>query len=69
MLQIIAGKFFGNGERYEFEGKGIVYSNMSWGRSIKTCVGTLEPVDTFISEVSSYVLSYKNRPRVLLRSR
>ena len=39
MLQIIAGKFFGNGERYEFEGKGIAYSNMSWGRSIERYVG------------------------------
>jgi hypothetical protein len=30
MLQIISGKFFGDGERHEFEGKGILYSNMSW---------------------------------------
>lgn len=61
MLQIISGKFFGDGERYEFEAKGIVYSNMSWVRSIETRVGTLEPVDAFGSEVSSWVLSYLNQ--------
>jgi len=61
MLQIISGKFFGDGERYKFEGKGILYSNMSWIRAIETRVGTLEPVDTAGSEVSSYVLSYVNQ--------
>ncbi len=61
MLQIISGKFFGDGERYEFEGKGIVYSNMSWIRPIETQVGTLEPVDAFGSDVSSWVLSYLNQ--------
>jgi hypothetical protein len=61
MLQIVSGKFFGDGERHEFEGRGIVYSNMSWDRSIGTRVGTLEPVDTTGSEASSYVLSYLNQ--------
>ncbi len=61
MLQIISGKFFGEGERYEFERKGILYSNMSWFRAIETRVGTLEEVDTVGSEVSSYVLSYRNQ--------
>src|SRR5215212_9028979 len=61
MLQIISGKFFGDGERHEFEGKGIVYSNLSWVRSIEMRVGTLEPVDSSGSEVSSWVLSYLNQ--------
>lgn len=61
MLQIISGKFFGEGERYESGRKGILYSNLSWVRSIETCVGTLEPVDTGGSEVSSYVFSYLNQ--------
>ena len=46
MLQIVSRKFFGDGERYEFEGKDIVYSNMSWVGSIETRVGVVEPVDT-----------------------
>ncbi len=61
MLQIISGKFFGEGERYESDRRGILYSNMSWIRDIETCVGTLEPVDTAGSEVSSYVFSYLNQ--------
>lgn len=61
MLQIISGKFFGDGERYAFEGKGILYSNMSWIRAIETRVGTLTPADTAGSGVSSYVLSYLNQ--------
>jgi hypothetical protein len=61
MLQIISGKFFGDGELYEFEGRGILYSNMSWFRAIETRVASLEPVDTAGSEVSSYVLSYLNQ--------
>jgi hypothetical protein len=61
VLQIISGKFFGDGERYEFEQKGILYSNMTWFRTIETCVGTLEVVDAAGSEVSSYVLSYLNQ--------
>ncbi len=61
MLQIVSKKFFGGGELYEFEGRGILYSNMSWVRPIETGVGTLEPVDAYGSEVSSWVLSYVNR--------
>ncbi len=61
MLQIASGKFFGDGERWEFEAKGILYSNMLWVGPIETRVGTLEPVDTAGSEAFSYVLSYVNR--------
>lgn len=61
MLQIISGKFFGDGMLYEHEGRGILYSNMSWVRPIETGVGTLEPVDAYGSEVSSWVLTYVNR--------
>lgn len=61
MLQIASGRFFGDGERWEFEAKGILYSNMSWVGPIETRAGTLEPVDTAGSEASSYVLSYVNR--------
>lgn len=61
MLQIASGKFFGEGERYEHEAKGILYSNLRWIDSIETTVGTLEPVETFNTEVSSWVFSYVNR--------
>ncbi len=57
----MSGKFFGEGERYAFEGRGILYSNMSWVRAVETRAGTLEPVDAYGSEVSSYVLSYVNQ--------
>jgi len=61
VLQIASGKFFGDGERWEFEAKGILYSNMRWVGPIETRAGTLEPVDTAGSEAFSYVLSYVNR--------
>jgi len=60
MLQIISGKFFKSDNRYIHEAKGIAYSNYSWVEPIKTCVATLEPVDTYRS-VSSYVISYINQ--------
>jgi len=60
MLQIISGKFFKSDNRYIHEAKGITYSNYSWIEPIKTCVATLEPVDTYKS-VSSYVISYTNQ--------
>ena len=60
MLQIISGKFFKSDKRHIYEGKGIAYSNYSWVGPIKTCVATLEPVDTYKS-VSSYVISYTNQ--------
>jgi len=60
MLQIISGKFFKSDDRHIHDGKGILYSNYSWGAPIETCVATLEPVDHF-REVSSYVLVYVNQ--------
>jgi hypothetical protein len=60
MLQIISGKFFKTEDRHKFDGKGITYSNYSWIEPIKTCVATLEPVDTY-APVSSYVISYINQ--------
>ena len=60
MLQIVSGKFFTSQDRHVHQGKGILYSNYSWVAPIETCVGTLEPVDSF-QAVSSYVLSYTNQ--------
>ena len=60
MLQIISGKFFESSDRYTHDAKGILYSNFSWVSPIKTCVATLEPVDTY-TPVSSYVISYINQ--------
>lgn len=57
MLQIISGKFFNDGERHTYDGKGITYSNYSWVDSIKTCIATLEPID-ISSQISPYVISY-----------
>ena len=61
VLQIASGKFFGEGERWEFEAKGILYSNMSWVAAVETRAGTLEPVGVGSSEGNSYVLTYRNR--------
>ena len=61
MLQIISGKFFKKDyPLYIHDAKGILYSNYSWIEPIKTCIATLEPVDTYRS-ISSYVINYKNQ--------
>jgi len=60
MLQIISGKFFESDDRFIHERKGILYSNYSWVQPVKTCVATLEPVDTH-GAVCSYVVSYLNQ--------
>lgn len=60
MLQIISGKFFESSDRFAYDAKGILYSNFAWVQPIKTCVATLEPVDTYAS-VSSYVVCYVNQ--------
>jgi len=60
VLQIISGKFFDSEDRFIHDRKGILFSNYSWVQPIKTCVATLEPVDTY-SSVSSYVVSYVNQ--------
>ena len=61
MLQIISGKFFKSDFRQTRLGKGILYSNYSWHSPIKTCIATLEPVDTFGSSICSYIVSYENQ--------
>jgi hypothetical protein len=61
MLQIISGRFFGDGKVHEQESDAILYSNYSWLAPIKTSVAELRPVDTMGRRVSSYVLRYTNR--------
>lgn len=62
MLQIISGKFFESDSIHESDCKGILYSNFYWILPIKTCIGTLEPVDIFnLSSISPYVFNYKNK--------
>ncbi len=60
MLQIISGKFFKTDNRHRFNCKGITYSNYSWVAPIKTCIATLEPVNTYLP-ISSYVINYVNQ--------
>jgi len=60
VLQIISGKFFNSDERHVHEGKGILYSNCSWGAPIKTSIGILEPVD-YSGDISGFVFNYKNQ--------
>ncbi|MBN1699054.1 MAG: hypothetical protein JW881_16160 [Spirochaetales bacterium] len=60
MLQIISGKFFKRKDRYKNDGKGIAFSNYCWINTIKTCIASLEPVDTSGS-VASYVITYINQ--------
>lgn len=60
MLQIISGKFFQSGDRYRYDGKGILFGNYRWYEPIETCVATLESVD-IIGSVTSYVVSYVNQ--------
>ncbi|MDB5354036.1 MAG: hypothetical protein JWN24_489 [Phycisphaerales bacterium] len=61
MLQIISGRFFGDGKVNECETDAILYSNYSWIAPIKTTVAELRPVDAYGSRVASYVLRYTNR--------
>lgn len=62
MLQIISGRFFGNGTVEEQDTDAVLYSNLSWIAPISTAVMELRPAGGFRqSAVSSYVLRYKNR--------
>jgi hypothetical protein len=61
MLQIISGKFFGEGKINEQESDAILFSNYSWSFPVKTRVAELRPADTEGKRVSSYVLRYTNR--------
>lgn len=60
MLQIISKKFFKSEDLIETECKGILYSNFSWIKPIHTCVAALEPVEPYMSPITSYVMSYTN---------
>src|SRR5579872_6765317 len=61
MLQIISGKFFKTDDRHHHDGKGILFSNYSWIRPIKTSVATLESLDPYKSAVISHVVTYLNQ--------
>lgn len=61
MLQIISGKFFGDGKINEKEFDSIIYSNFSWMMPITTSVGELRPADAQGTSISSYVLRYTVR--------
>jgi hypothetical protein len=60
MLQIISGKFFKTEEVFKTPSKAVIYSNYFWNQSIETCVGTLEPIDTY-SEIKTYIFHYTNQ--------
>ena len=62
MLQILSGRFFGDGRVEERETDAVLYSNLSWIAPIPTAVMELRPADGLgQTAVSSYVLRYKNR--------
>jgi hypothetical protein len=61
MLQIISGRFFGDGLIEEMESDAILYSNLGWLAPITTSVAELRPVHGFSQAVTSYVVRYTNR--------
>ena len=61
MLQIISGRFFGEGQIEVMESDAILYSNLSWVGPIKTGVAELRPVEGPGRAVLSYVVRYHNR--------
>ena len=61
MLQIITGRFFGDGKVNEREFDGVLYSNYSWTCPITTGVAELRPSDSRGTRISSYVVRYKVR--------
>jgi hypothetical protein len=61
MLQIISGKFFGNGKVNEQEFDAVLYSNFSWLSPITTSVAELRPSDARGTRISSYVVRYRVR--------
>ncbi|WP_410511753.1 hypothetical protein PaeBR_17010 [Paenibacillus sp. BR2-3] len=63
MLQIISGKFYKTNSIEAHEGLGVLYSNLRLHQPLKTCIGTLTPIDTH-GVVSSYVFSYTNQLEV-----
>ncbi len=61
MLQVTSGKFYKTDELRSYEGIGISYSNFNWIIPIKTCVATLQPVETNYSSITSYIIKYTNQ--------
>lgn len=61
MLQIISGRFFGNGQIEELESDAVLYSNLSWVAPIKTQVAELRPIDGPGRAVAAYAVRYINR--------
>lgn len=63
MLQLISGKFFSGSNKYEYDAKGILFSNCKWTwyKPIKTNIGTLEAVDYNKDVISAFVFNYKNQ--------
>ena len=59
MLQILTGKFFGNGKINEKEFDSVLYSNFGWIQPVLTSVGELRPADIGGGGISSYVFRYK----------
>jgi Protein of unknown function (DUF2934) len=61
MLQIISGKFFGDGQIREQEFDSIIYSNFSWMQPVAIPVGELRPADARGTAICSYVFRYTMR--------
>lgn len=60
MLQIISGKFFTEQDKYEHDGKGMLFSNCTWIDSIETDIGILEPINYF-GDITGFIFNYKNQ--------
>ena len=61
MLQIITGRFFGDGSINERMFDKILYSNFSWIQPIVTNVGELCPSDAQGTRISSFIFRYSVR--------
>jgi len=61
LLQIISGRFFGDGTVEEKEQDAILYSNVSWPFPLETQPVVMRPCDLPGKSISSYVLRFKNR--------
>lgn len=59
MLQIISGKYFGDGERISHDGFGVLYANLTGYSGIETICGRLEPAAQG-SPITSWIFLYKN---------
>ncbi len=61
MLQILTGRFFGEGRVNKKDCDSVLYSNFGWLDPITTAVGELRPADARGSGISSYVFRYTMR--------